>query len=392
MKKTIALVLALAALGLSLGAADLSVSDFSLLTHGRVNDAGLFVLSSRLNLDLSIRGGSKFAAWFGLRFQADDLESYFAAAAMPVPQDPPDPLVDLYILSLSRGLALDTAAMSLSNLGGSPLELTFFAGTLDRFCTGDDFTTLFGAIPFSTQVRGFMYYPAGVGGQSIRAYDGLHSVMGTGLRLGLPGQNFAPYLYLYQDLWLGPGIWSADARFLINSDRLKFEAFAGASFPQAEAGLYRAGLLFYFDTGSIGGFYAQVGLPRWDPTQALSADMLYFLFEPRIDFGIGSLNLSLFFHPSWYLFVETGYEGAIDMRADLNFGDLQEQGIRGGAEALVEYRPDASGGPVSVEAAPYMQLMVGGVRLDLRVGLELFPMPDIWYGMFLPSLGIQATF
>ncbi|HOX92820.1 MAG TPA: hypothetical protein PLC54_07840, partial [Spirochaetales bacterium] len=304
----------------------------------------------------------------------------------------PDPIVDLYILAFSRGLALNTAAISLENLGGTPLELTFFAGRLDRFCTGDDFPVLFGAAPFSTSMRGFMVYPEGIGGDTSRSYDGLHSVFGTGIRMGLSGGSVVPYLYLYQDLWLGPGIYSSDARVLINTDKVKLEAFVGASFPQSVAGLYRGGLLFYYDTGSIGDFYAQVGLPRWDPSSPFSAELLYFLFEPRIHFGFGSLTLSLFFRPSWYLFVPTGDQGALDMRVDLSFGTLTEQGIQGGAETRIKYRPDATGGPVSVEAAPYLQLMIGGVRLDMRMDLALFPVPEPWYALFMPAVGIRAAY
>jgi len=55
MKKPISLVIALAVLVLSAQAADLAVSEFSLLTHGRVNSAGLFVLSSRASIDMSIK-------------------------------------------------------------------------------------------------------------------------------------------------------------------------------------------------------------------------------------------------------------------------------------------------------------------------------------------------
>ena len=390
MKKNLLLAMALIAALSSAGAAGLSVSEFAILSNGRVNAAGLFMLSTRMNLDMLVEGGAKFAAWFRMSFASDDLESYFENLyATP---DPIDPAQAIPILDATRGFAVRTAAVSIQEAFGSPLELTLFAGRLDEFCSGSDFPALFGTKTFSTKLKGFMYYPDGIGGDPSRWYDGLHTAYGTGLRLSLPGENFRPYLYLYQDLWMGQGTWSADARVLFNSERVKLEGFLGATFPAAEAGLYRAGLLFHYDTGAIGDFYAQVGIPRWDPAAAFGPELLYFMFEPRIDFGFGALNLSLFFHPAWYLQAPTGEDGSLDMRVDLNFGDLTDDGIMGGVETLLAYDPESATVPLTVESAAYVQTIMSGVRIDAKLTVRAFPFPDVWYGIFMPSLGLTTSF
>lgn len=392
MKKTILLSVLLVAALVSVAAAGLSVPEFAILTNGRVNDAGLFVLSTRMNIDLLVEGGAKFAAWFKLGFSSPDLEGYLASLyEVPDPLDPLYPDNTIALLAANRGFTLQTAAVRIDELFGSPLELTVFAGRLDEYCSGNDFPLLFGTKPFSTKLKGFMYYPEGIGGDRSRWYDGLHTAYGTGMRLSLAGESLRTYLYLYQDLWLGLGNWSADARVLLNSDQVKLEAFAGGSFPVSEMGVYRAGLLFFYDTGAVGDFYAQVGIPRWDPTEPFGPELLYFMFEPRIDFGFGALTLSLFFHPAYYLQAETSEAGNMDMRVDLSFGNLDKTGIKWGDETLIAYAPE-SAVPLTVETSLYAQSVLTGVRIDTKLTLRAFPFPEYWYGMFMPYLGLTTSF
>lgn len=390
MKKILMLAMALAVALSSAGAAGLSVPEFAMLTNGRVNDAGLFVLSTRMGMDLTVEGGAKFAAWVRLSFTSTDLESYFASLYAPIATMPDPDAIDA--LSANRGFGVQTAAVALQDVLGTPLELTLFAGRLDEFCSGNDFPALFGTKAFSTKLKGFMYFPEGINGDPSRWYDGLHTAYGTGMRLSLPGESVIPYLYVYQDLWLGEGVWSVDARVLFNTERIKLEGFAGASVAVGQAGLYRGGLLFHYDTGAIGDFYAQVGVPRWDPMEAFGPEHLYFMFEPRIDFGFGSLNLSLFFHPAWYLQAATGEDGNLEMRVDLNFGDMDEKSWLIGADTLVSYRPESATEPFVVEASGYVQTVKNGVRIDAKVTMRAFPLPDFWYGIFMPSIGLTTSF
>ncbi|MDX9957132.1 MAG: hypothetical protein AB7T74_13045 [Clostridia bacterium] len=398
MKTRLSILLLLAAATASAFGAGLSVPDFRILTNGRVNN-GALVLSSRVYTDLLIEGGSKFSASFKLGFQTDDLESYLNALTTPVAADGTSTDQDLAILDARSGLMFRSAAITMNGAFGTPLETTVFVGRMDPFASGDDFPILFGTADFATRLRGYMYYPDGIGGDQTRYYNGLHEAYGTGLRLSLPGDRLKPYLYLYQDAWIGPGNYSVDARILFNTEKIKLEGFAGASNdPDADLGVYRGGFLFFFDTGDVGAFYAQIGVPRWDPTETFGMDMLFFMFEPRVDFGAGTLTLSLFFHPAWYLQVPTEESGALDMRVDFSLGKLAVSGLQAGVETLISYDPNDTTSPDSspalvVEVSPYFNSIRDGVRWDLKLGIQAVPFfEDVWYEIFRPSIGITTAF
>ncbi len=396
MIKKVALLLLAAGMAASVHGADFSVPALSLLTNGQQTADGAFVLSTRVDIDMLIAGGSKFDAWFKLGFRNATMEDYLQAYGSPttLPDTPTadDLAAAIRRLEAASGLGLRTAAIQIRDVFGTPLQLATFVGHLDVFCSGADFPALFGSNDFATKFRGYMYYPNGIDGDTNRTYNGLHEVYGTGVRLSLPGSVFIPYLYAYQDSWLGGGYYSTDARIQYSADGFNIEAYAGASFPVASMGTYRAGLLFHYDTGAIGDFYAQIGIPRWDPSTAFGMDMLYFMFEPRVNFGFGTLTLSLFFHPAWYLQQQTGQSGAMEMRVDLGFGNMREGTIKGGVESELSYDPNLTAGALIVDAAPYMQFIRNGVRWDMRLGLRAFPFPDQWYGLFMPSVGVSTSF
>ncbi|MBU0926427.1 MAG: hypothetical protein KKA67_01645 [Spirochaetes bacterium] len=396
MPKKSAIVLMLACVAASAFGADLSIPYIGLLTNGRLNAAGAFELSTRVGIDMLIEGGAKFDAWFKLGFRTAAVEEYLRAAesltSVPADATLADLAESASNLEAATGLSLRTVAIQVKGLFGTPLEMATFVGHLDTFCSGSDFTTLFGASDFATKFRGYMYYPDGIGGDPSRRYDGLHEAYGTGLRFSYPLESIRPYLYAYQDSWLGAGYYSLDARALVDADNVKLEAFAGASFPVSAVGVYRAGLLFYFDTGAIGDFYAQIGIPRWDPTEAFRMDMLYFMFEPRVDFGPGELVLSLFFHPAYYLQRATSESGAMEFRFDIGFGAITEGSFRSGVEAELSYNPNLDTNTLTMDAAPYLQTIRNGVRWDIRLAIRAFPFPDPWYGMFMPTVGISTAF
>jgi len=396
MLKKNALILLLAFAAAMAHGADLSVPYLGLLTNGRLNAAGAFELSTRVSIDMLFEGGTKFDAWFKLGFRNAAVEDYLEAAESltPLPETPSleDMASSISNLEEATGLSLRTVAIQIKELFGTPLQLAAFVGHLDTIGSGADFTQYFGTSDFVTKFRGYMYYPDGIGLDPSRRYDGLHEIYGTGMRFSMPGETIMPFLYIYQDSWLGAGYWSADARTLINSERVKLEAFVGGTFPASTMGVYRGGLLFFFETGEIGNFYAQIGIPRWDPLEAFNMDMLSFLFEPRIKLGTGEMVLSLLFHPKWYLQKETNESGAMEFRFDLGFGKVEEGSVRGGAEVELSYDPNLSTSSLALNASPYIQTIQNGVRWDLRLAIRAFPFPSPWYGMFMPTLGISTAF
>lgn len=405
MFKKNALILLLVCAAAMAHGADFSVPYLGLLTNGRLNNVGAFELSTRVSIDMLFEGGTKFDAWFKLGFRNAAVENYLSAAesltTIPDPFTDSDLVTSISNLEQATGLSLRTVAIQIKELFGTPLQLATFVGHLDTIGSGADFTQYFGTSDFVTKFRGYMYYPYGLGksvadgGHGIdpsRRYDGLHEIYGTGMRFSLPMETIRPFLYVYQDSWLGAGYWSADARALLNTERVKLEAFVGGTFPTSTMGVYRGGLLFFFETGEIGNFYAQIGIPRWDPLEVFSMDMLSFLFEPRIKLGTGELVLSLFFHPKWYLQKETDESGAMEFRFDLGFGKVEEGSTRGGAEVELSFDPNLPTASLSLDASPYIQTIRNGVRWDLRLAVRAFPFPAPWYGMFQPTLGVSTAF
>ena len=294
----------------------------------------------------------------------------------------------------------ETAAVTAKDMFGLPIDATYFVGYLDAFCSGDDYVSLFGAKPFSTTLRGPMVYPNGIDNNPNRYWDGIHATNGTGFRLGTSprlSSNFISYLYMYQDSDIGPGSWSSDLRGLVNFEHVKLEVFAGATMtPDYTEGLYRSGLMFYAAPGDVGEFFAQVGVPHWDPLTSFSVYDIFFLFEPRMNFAFGSLALTVFYHPAFYRQQPTNEDGAMDAALDLRFGRITQYGSQGGVQGLLEFRPlttnTALVPTLTVLASPYYSVIGGGIEWDFKLSLQLLPVPSKLYGIFQPFIGLKTSF
>jgi hypothetical protein len=395
------LIIALAVAAPSaLAAADLRVDQLELLTHGALNDSsGAFEVGSRLYFDLSMEGGDKFAGLLRMDFLNGNIENALTLAEQKASAT--NLVEKLDALTSPR---LRTVAVTARSILGLPINLSYFVGNLDTFCSGDDFTSLFGSVPFSTDLRGPMVYPEGVGGNPNLWFDGIYAVNGTGFRFATTpklSSSSVSYLYVYQDSNIGPGSWSGDLRFLFNSPSAKAELFAGGT-TGGTYGLYRGGLLFYAASGSVGEFLAQTGVTRWDPTEKFTLDDLYFLFEPRINFGIAQAAFTVFFHPAWYLqkdYRSLGEQNAMDTAFNLRFGHIAKSGSEGGLQTLLAFRPPQAGTTtgsdtptLAVDTSPYYSVISGGVRWDFKLDLRVFPFPRHWYGMFRPFIGLKTSY
>jgi hypothetical protein len=388
----LALSLFLAAPG-ALGAADLRVDELELLTHGQVDeDTGAFKASSRLFFDLSMEGGDKFAGLLKMDFLNGDIENALSLANQKATTD--NSLDKLNNLTSPR---LRTVAVTARTIFSFPMDFSYFVGTMDNFCSGDDFVSLFGSAPFATELRGPMVYPDGVGDDPNVWYDGLHAANGTGFRLSTTPKlspNSIGYCYIYQDSNVGSGTWSGDLRYLINSPSAKAEIFAGAT-TGGSYGIYRGGLLFYATSGEVGEFLAQTGVTRWDSGTSFSLDNLFFLFEPRLNFGSSQIAITVFYHPCWYLQKDNStYEkDAIDAAFNLRFGRIAQAGAQGGLETLLAFRPlSQEAEPLAIDTSPYYSLIAGGIRWDFKLDLRVFPFPSEWYGIFRPFIGLKTSY
>jgi hypothetical protein len=384
-------------------AADVSIEQLELLTHGALDEStGSFKIGSRIFFDMALEGGDKFAGLLRLSFLNGDVEEALSLAEKDVKAPDNATTVDelkVWVTALTTKLnnmtspRFKTASVTARSVLGLPLDLSYFIGFMDTFASGDDFVQLYGAAPFATEMRGPMVYPEGIGGNPDLYYQGIHAVNGTGFRLATtPRLSSAEMgmLYAYQDSDLGAGSWSIDLRGFLNREKVKFEAFAGTS--TAGSGLiYRGGILFYAFSGDVGEFFAQVGVPRWDPTDGFSLKNIYYLFEPRINFGPGSIAITLFSHPAWYRQIETNANSRFDIAFNFRFGTLSQDGAQGGVQALMALKPLDSP-PAAADIAPYYSVIAGGIQWDFKLDLRIFPFPSQWYGIFRPFIGLKTSF
>lgn len=342
-------------------AANISVPNLQLMTWGRM-EGGAFGLNSRSYLELLIEGGYKFGGRIELKLDDADLEGLRG-------------LPDSYDRSsveevLERHLLFKSVSVEMREILPGPFNLQYFTGETDVLASGDEFVKSFGTAPFASHVRGYSYFPTGT------VYDGLHTINGTGIKFYAPklGENLQLAWYLYQDTVLGKGSFSTDFRSLLNFDDLKIETFLGSSFPVSSYGLYRGGILFFYSTGLGGEFLTQIGVPRWNPAEAaaLTIDMFYFLFEPRIRFDLFAIILTVFWHPEYYKNAKTNELGTIDFNANFAFGDLRKTTTLGGIEGNVNLSSGA-GRQMNVRASPYISINTSGIIWDFKINFNVFP-------------------
>jgi hypothetical protein len=339
-----------------LSAAGVAVPSLELVTRGAMLGS-VFAIQSRGSLALAVEGGYKFGATVLLGYTNAPLEPF---------QSP-------------TGLDFRGIDVTVEEIGSTPLSLTFFIGENDTFCSGDEFTAAFGSDAIMTHYRGFLTFPNGIAGQPNVAYDGIHQVKGTGLRLSLapPDSTFLLFLYGYQDSrftdLLGnllPGYYSTDLRTLIAAGPVKFEAFLGATYsPVSAYGYYRGGLLFHAQGPGVE-FLAQIGVPKFAPaTDPVSMDLLYVLFEPRVHLGLFSIVPTFFWHPGFYLQQPTGETGSFDVNLDMYVGDIATTSIRGGLQGALRFASAESS--FIVTASPYVSFITPGILWDFRVDVRL---------------------
>ncbi len=369
----------LALLATPLFAANINLPTFQLLTRGRLVN-GLFPLDTRARIELALTGGYKVGGELVLALSDDNLGHQLELS------DTYDS--DEVLVAVGSTLLLELAQVRLRNPFELPLEVRYFVGTPMLMLNGDVFPEVFGTEPIASAVRGVLYFPDGV------QYDGIHAVSGTGFALATSGAFERAILSasVYQDQVLGAGIYSADLCAALNWPAVKLEAFAGASFPVADYGAYRGGILLFYDTGETGEFLTQVGVTRWAPVTdgALNIDDFFFLFEPRVHLGAMSILLTLFWHPEYYQQAETGERGSTDIITKFVVGNALESTVSGGLETGLTLRPVSGAQQFTAAVSPFVRVNAAGVVWDLKTRIKLFPFA--WDDIVEVYLGIRTQF
>lgn len=363
---------------LPLSAANVSVPLLELYTRGYDPGTG-WGLYSTGEMEIQLDGGYKFGGNVLFGFSSSLLE-----------------------VSSADILAFRAASVTMRELFGLPLDLTYFIGQGPTFGSGEVFADFFGAAPIGSSYTGFIHFPDAPT-KARGTYDGLFTPTGTGLQF-----DFSPVrdrwllsVLLYQDSLIEPLPWPAfgeghyalDVRYALNLPKILFEGFLGATYPDASGnlGAYRAGVLFY--TSPVKGvqILAEAGIPQWDPVaDPFSLDLFYLLLEPRVQYKILSIVQTTLWRPAYYQQVPTG-ERAIDVNLDLQVGNVETL-ISGGIEGNLVYQTDPPpADEIVVKASPYVRLSTSGVVFETRLSTRVYPF-DFGGDMFEVFLGVKAEF
>ena len=345
-----------------LPAAELTIPRFELVTLGRTeNDE--FGLVSAVSADFNLNNGPKFGLNLDFSF---DLENNR--------------------LNNAGSFEFGTAKAVIRDLFNLPLDMTYFVGRGDAFCTGDEFNANVG-----TNYRGLFYFPDGIGGNISRRYDGIYRAEGTGFSFAFTKWNlFIPMLYLYQnyspaDYLESSGkvpFWSGDLRLLVNQPMFRLEAFGGISWK--DSARLRGGILTHFRPGRGVEFLFQGGITGWDLEQDLTIDNFFFLLEPRFTFGIFGIYTTMFFHPVIYQNIKTaGEQGKVDLNLKF-FAKPFNTEFYTGIETNIKINIVRTG-EFYLYADPYVSFNSGGIKWDAKLRFNLLSLdhPEQLFEIFI---------
>ncbi len=353
-----AILLLLLVCGAASYGANIHVPLLELITRAVLSE-GVLSLTTRGNIDMAIGGGYKFGGQIGLSYQGTELEKGTAATSAGEDE--------------VKALIFKSAGVTISDILSLPLSFSYFVGESDGFCSGDIFTALYGSAPIATKYRGFVYFPSGP------EYEGMHVVTGTGLKVDVRLAQDALLLstYAYQDSNISAtedisGHYSVDLKALLNTEKLKLEAFVGVTYPISTYGYYRGGVLFYAADEGVE-FLTQLGIPKWDPAAGnFGIELFYLLFEPRLHLGIFSIIPTFFWQPKYYLNKDEGMSGSFDVNLNMRLGNIQESPISAGIEANLAFRREGAQ-QITVKGSPYASFVTPGIVWDIKIDVKAWP-------------------
>jgi hypothetical protein len=369
----------------SLPGAEITVPRMEFASRG-ASENGEFAVSTNAAVDLALNGGYKYGILLGLSFESANLGKAFSYRnfeaelmdpAAAVSGDEYNRLADRF--NNRAALSFRIAKATARELFKLPLELSYFVGLSDAFCSGEEFSLRYGLPYIETGFTGFYYFPEGIGGNPYRRYNGIHVVQGTGFSLALTRwDNFVPLLYLYQDIpYISTGgvvsektHYSGDLRALFNGEKLKVEFFLGMSGGKDITPDFRGGLMAFFTSGTGTDLLIQGGIPGWVQGEEFSIDAMYFLMEPRLSFGLFAIYINLFYHPLEYLHIKTEEErGKADINIKFLFGNMEQFRLQGGLETTLGLKADKVS-DLSFKLSPFVSLLSDGLRWDFKIRVD----------------------
>jgi hypothetical protein len=374
MNRKILVALLLCALLIPVFGTNIKVPSLELSTRIYGYDGELIMVTDA-QMDIVIEGGYKFGGKIVLGFDGAIAVPGFAQSLPPV--------------------TFQSVSMVVRDILGSPLDFTYFVGTNDYVCYGDDFTNQFGT-PFIQSTYRATYQTLPLPGVFInKEYKGLHRINGNGIKLAYfaPDKPFGFAWYLYQDhnfiqsipLLAGPmgtipiinsniyfydtGLYSTDLRFLINTESVKLEIYAGGTVDTKYWDMYmRAGGLLYLGFGPVEILLAG-GVPRLDFTQIGGLEMFYILFESRFNLGPVNITPTIFFRPAQYLQQDFPAEAEkIDFNLNIGIFNPRRDFMSFGAEGnLTTQGLELGTTTYQLRVLPYIKMATPGVYWEIKV-------------------------
>lgn len=383
--KRIIVILTAFLIAAPLFSANITVPSLEIYSWAR-NDGSGFALDSYGNMELQLDGGYKFGGAMKFDFVSSSLET----------------------AAFNDTLAFKSVSVTLRELFGIPLDFTYFIGQGDTLGTGELFTPYFGTPLLGSHYTSYLHFPNAA---TYNFYQGIHTIYGTGGKFEYAPleKNWLVSLYVYQDsspaFLTGAGVppsvvfssrqGSLDIRAAFNLEKVRLEAFLGATLPTSDSaiGYFRSGLFLHTGTDKVE-FLAEIGMPRWRPLDdALGLDLFYLLVEQRLHLGNISIVPTFFWHPGYYQQEAnvTGVE-AMDINLDIQFHGKEESLVGGGVEGNFVYQT-APTSETTAKAIPYIQLSTPGVVYKAQVNTKVWPfdLSDL-SDTFEVFLSIQAAF
>ncbi len=341
---------------------------------------GKLVTQTQTEMDLLVEGGYKFAGNIVIGF--DGVMGFLSDPSFGQTLPP---------------LSFKALSLEVRDIFGAPLTLSYFLGTNDYLCYGNDFPRLFGTGYIEPSYRAFYYAPL----LSYYAYEyrGIHRVNGNGIKVEFqsPEMPFGFMLYVYQDhnfvtarpvidatvtpvvnlnvLFYNTGLYSADARFLFNTEVFKAEIFAGGTVESGTwTGYARCGALAYVGLGAVD-FLLVGGLPQLDFASPFDINLFFILFESRINAGPISITPSAFMRPSRYLQEANPLEeGRIDFNLSVAVFNPRRDPVSFGVEGNLATAGIFSGSTPAfqVNVLPFIAFATPGVFWEIKMGMTVW--------------------
>jgi hypothetical protein len=343
------------------------------------DNGGSLVTQTQTEMDLLIEGGYKFGG--KIVIGCDGIMGFLSNPAYGQALPP---------------VSVKSLSVQVRDMFGVPLSLSYFIGTNDYLCYGDDFSRLFGSTYIQPVYTAYYVVGFPIPMTYFFEYRGVHRVNGNGIKLEYqsPDQPFGFMWYVYQDhnfvtidsvatasitvdlnkLLYSTGLYSSDLRFLINTEPFKAEIFAGGTIDSSDfSGYARFGALLYAGTETVN-FLLAGGLPQLDFVTPFSLDLFYILFESRINLGPISIIPSAFMHPLIYLQqVNVWEQGKIDFNLNLSVFNPRRDPVSFGVEGNFQTYNLLNSNPFlyGLYVQPYIAFATPGVFWQIKVSMQV---------------------